>query len=58
MRAKVETGFRPVNQGAERATTLTGAWLPFTTKTLQTGPGQCQSPQLSGGRAHPGPAQS
>lgn len=37
IRAKVESGFRPVNQGAEGAAKLTGARLPFTTKTLQTG---------------------
>lgn len=37
IRAKVEIGFGPVNQGVEGAARLTGAKLPFTTKTLQTG---------------------
>lgn len=34
IRAKVKTEFRPINK---RAAKLTGARLPFTAKTLQTG---------------------
>lgn len=37
MSTKVETGFRPVRQGAEGAAQPAGARLPFTAETLQTG---------------------